>query len=341
MDYYDEFYTKFYAKFDRLFFESEVSRCGKKIVEENMDRVFVKDKDGSVVFPGEKYDLHTRVFVTSLGYPTYEGKEMCLGFKEYEAFPFNKIIHVVGSEQAGYFKVVFKALELLDIEKFKSTQYHLSMGMVNIVGMKISSRTGEILRVDDLVEKVRAKVNELIKEGKITSNDKEKVAEQIAIGAIKYSVLKVGVGQNVEFDIEKSVSLDGNSGPYLQYTYTRTQSVLAKGKSQKVKVKSEIQNSKLEQEEMSLLRTIHRYPEVVGEAAKMLSPNILCSYLFDLAQKFNLFYQRHSILGGSEGREGKERLEDTRQFRLTLTEGVGIILKNGLNLLGIKAPERM
>ncbi len=334
LDYYDEFYTRFYTKFDRLFFESEMVECGKKIVEENIGKVFVKDQ-GAVIFKGEEYGLHTRVFITKAGNPTYEGKDMCLGFKEYEAFSFDKNIHVVGSEQAGYFKVIIKALELLDPQKFKGTQYHLSMGMVNIVGMKISSRTGEILRVDTLIEKVKEKVESLMKEGKIAVEGKEKVLEQITIGAIKYSVLKVNAEQNVEFDIEKSVSIEGNSGPYLQYTYARTQSVLAKYKELSIKYKElnwkfEIGNLKLEIEELSLLRSINQFTEVVSEAAEKLSPNLLANYLFDLSQKFNLFYQKHKIIESEK-----------QDLRVAVTNATGQILKNGLYLLGIEAPERM
>ena len=375
LDYYDDFYKRFYTKFDCLFFESEVSGCGKRIVEEQVGKIFEKD-DGAIVFKGGH---HTRVFITAQGYPTYEGKEMCLGFKEYAAFPFDKNVHVVGSEQAGYFKVVFKALELLDPEKFKDKEYHLSMGMVNIIGMKISSRTGEILRVDSLIEKVKEKVSRLVDEGKISASDLEKTIEEIAIGAIKYSVLRVGTGQNVEFDIEKSVSLDGNSGPYLQYTYARTRSVLAKagchsdpelveGEESHYKPagdpsvallpqafgsEAQARRDDITNEELSLLRTIYRFPEVVEDSARNMAPNALTNYLFDLAQKFNLFYQKHQILLPQERstpgescpstslRAATPGVSSSRQFRLALTQAVGQIIKNGLNLLGIEAPDKM
>ncbi len=358
LDYYDDFYKEFYVKFDRLFFESEVAFCGRKIVEENVDKIF-KNSEGAIIFSGEKYGLHTRVFVTKQGYSTYEGKEMCLAFKQYEAFPFDKNIHVVASEQAGYFKVVFKALELLDSEKFKGKEFHLSMGMVNIVGMKISSRTGQILRVDELIEGVREGIKSLIKEGRIETKDREKILEQIAVGAIKYSMLRVGVLKNVEFDIQKSISLDGDSGPYLQYAYARTQSVLSKVKTQNSKLKTTAQSLKLKDEEwvknyelndqeLDLLRVMYRFDEVIKEAADKFSPNILCGYLFDLAQRFNLFYQKYRILeAGSVGineehpRDVIENAVEIREFRLALTSGVGKIIREGLYLLGISAPEEM
>lgn len=327
LDYYQDFYTRFYTRFDRLFFESEMAECGKKIVLENMPKVFTQDQ-GALIFSGEKYGLHTRVFVTKDGNPTYEGKEMCNALTQYQTFPFDKKIHVVASEQKGYFEVVFKALELIDPKKFKDKQIHLSMGMVQLSDRKISSRTGEVLTVDWLVDEVKEKVNEMLKEGRIKADDKEKVAEQITIGAIKYSVLKVGVGQNVAFDIQKSVSLDGDSGPYLQYTYARTRSVLAKTGAKPEKM--EIGKSKLETEEENLLRLIYRYPQIVEEAALKYSPNVLASYLFDVAQSFNLFYQKHKILGS-----------ETENLRIFIALITARVLKLGLETLGIETPEQM
>lgn len=324
--YYNELYKRFYTKFNRLFFESEMAECGKEVVLKNLGKVFIKD-EGAIIFPGEKYGLHRRVFVTRAGFPTYEGKEMCLGFKEYEAFPFDRKIHVVGSEQSGYFTVVFKALELVDSEKFVGRQYHLSMGMVHLVNRKMSSRTGELLTVDSVINEVRKEVEKLMTEEKLVGSEKKAVAEEVTIGAIKYSVLKVGAKQDVAFDIKKSVSLEGDSGPYLQYTYARTQSVVHKSQ---INWSLELGHWDSSPEELLLLRTLYRFPEVIEEAAGQLAPNVLCSFLFDLAQKFNLFYQKHKIIQS-----------ERQDFRLVLTAAVGQVLKNGLYLLGIEAPERM
>lgn len=325
LDYYAEFYERFYTAFDRLFFESEMVEKGKEIVRENIGKVFTED-NGAIIFPGEQYALHTRVFITQAGNPTYEGKEMANAFAEHEAFPFDLKIHIVANEQAGYFKVVFKALDLIDPEKFEGKQHHVSMGMVQLTDRKMSSRTGVVLTVDWLISQVKERIEKLVAEGKIDAGDRERVVEQVAIGAIKYSVLKVSTGQNVAFDIEKSVSLDGDSGPYLQYTYARTQSVLAKSKI----IEEVVDDYKFETEELSVLRSLYRFEEVVGEAADTLSPHLLATYLFDLAQKFNLFYQKHKILGS-----------DKEAFRLGLTGSVGRTLKKGLELLGIQAPEKM
>lgn len=333
LEYYDEFYKLFYAKFDRLFFESEMVESGKKIVEENVGKVFRQD-NGAIIFPGEEYGLHTRVFVTQAGNPTYEGKEMGNGFAEYDAFPFDEKIHVVGSEQTGYFQVVFKALSLIDPEKFDGKQRHISMGMVTFTDRKMSSRTGDILRVDHLIDEVKKRIEAMVEEGRIEGENKDEVVEMVAVGAIKYSVLKVGTGQNVAFDIEKSVSLEGDSGPYLQYTYARTQSVLVKAKSAKRKAQSDlaldIGNLELEIEESDLLRFIYRFSDTVEEAGRNYSPNILADYLFDLSKLYNNFYQKHKIIGSEK-----------EAFRLALTKASGDALRGGLDLLGIKAPPRM
>ena len=331
LEYYREFYSKFGTTFDSLFFESQVVHSGRKIVEEYTGKVFVKD-NGAIVFPGEQYGLHTRVFITQAGNPTYEGKEMGNAFAEHKAFPFDLKIHVVGSEQAGYFKVVFKALELIDPQKFKDKQFHLSMGMVQLTDRKMSSRTGDILRVDWLIDQVREKVEELATEGRIESDKKVELLSQISIGAVKYSVLKVGATQDVAFDINRSVSLEGDSGPYLQYAYARTQSVLRKAKSEKRKVKSEFDYLNLEKEELELLRMLSKFDEVVNESADKFAPNIICTYLYELASTFNIFYQKHPILKAEE---------KIGEFRLALTEGVGKRIKQGLNLLGIESPEKM
>ena len=317
LDYYGSFYQRFGTKFDRLFFESEVAEKGKEIVLKNLDKVFKKSA-GAVVFPGENYGLHTRVFVTQDGNPTYEAKDMGLAPAQFKAFPFDRCVHVVANEQAGYFQVIIKALELLD-QKFIGREYHLSMGMVNLIGKKISSRTGEIITVDGLLEEVKENLKSLAKN--------QEALEAVTIGAVKYSVLKTGCRQDVAFDIKKSVSLDGNSGPYLQYTYARAKSVLAKAKIQQGPALPGGKNGPLNQEESTLLRTLYRFEEVVVQAAEQLAPNLIANFIYDVAQKFNSFYNQHRVIGND--------------FRLWLTGATAEILNRGLNLLGIDAPEKM
>ena len=326
LEYYDTFYNRFYTKFDRLFFESEVFGPGKEIVEENVGKVFQKSQ-GAIIFDGEPYGLHKRVFVTQDGNATYEGKDMALAPLQYQAFPFDLNLHVVANEQIGYFQVIIKALELLD-PKFKGKEFHLPMGMVQLVGKKMSSRTGVFLKVDDLLTEVKKLLLPLITKEGITKEEKEKIAEVLTIASVKYSILRVGPRQDVVFDPEKSVSLEGDSGPYLEYTYARTQSVL--GKVQKSKKLPEGKNYQFNKEEIAILRTIYKFPEIVAEAAQQHAPNLICGFLYDLCQKYNLFYDKWRILG-----------EPEEKFRLSLTTSVGQIIKNGLNLLGIESIKRM
>jgi len=344
LQYYDSFYSRFLTKFDRLFFESEVADEGKKIVLDNIGKVFA-ESEGAVIFDGEPFDLHKRVFITANGTPTYEAKEMALAQAQYKAFPFDLNVHVVANEQTGYFQVVIKAIELL-FPNLKGRECHLPMGMVNLVGRKMSSRTGVILRVDDLIEEVKSYLKPLVKLENANDEEKAGIAEVGTIAAIKYSVLRVGPKANVAFDPEKSVSLQGDSGIYLEYTYARTCSVLANSRlSLRAKPCTRRYGAKrsnlvgdcfrgkpfaMTEEEMSLLRTLCKFPEVVEQAGEEFSPNILCNFLFDLAQKFNLFYDKQRIIGS-----------ERQDFRLALTAGVGQVLKNGLNLLGIEALERM
>jgi len=358
LEYYDMFYNRFYTKFDRLFFESEVADLGKKIVMANVGRIFQKS-EGAVIFDGEKYGLHKRVFITDDGNPTYEAKEMGLAYEQYNAFPFDLNIHVVGADQTEYFKVVIKALELLD-PKFEGKEFHLPMGMVNLVGKKMSSRTGEILRVDDLLDEVKNLLRPMITKEGISAGEKEKIAEVLTIASVKYSILRVGPKMEVAFDPKKSVNLEGDSGPYLEYTYARTQSVVRKFQISNSKFqknsKFQIPNSQkifnLNKEEVALLRTIYKFPEIVQEAAQKYAPNLICNFLYDLCQKFNLFYDKHRIIHNSlfiikSGDRTKKALnkngpsEEQSAFRLLLTVAVGQIIKNGLDLLGIKALERM
>lgn len=326
LDYYEDFYRQFYTQFDRLFFESEMADEGTRIVREHIGTIFHED-NGAVIFRGEDYGLHTRVFITQKGTPTYEAKDIANAYKQYETFAFDQNIHVVASEQAGYFQVVIKALELLDPEKFKGSEFHLSMGMVQLKDRKMSSRTGDVFTVDSLIDQVRDQVEKLFADGKVGAEQKSDVVEKIVIGAIKYSVLKVNTGQNASFDIDTSVSLDGNSSPYLQYTYARTQSVLGKSEES---LGMTVNSEEFTPEERLVLRTLMYFPEIVRESAEELQPSVIANYLYDLAQKYNLFYQKNKIIGSEQ-----------EQFRLSITHSVATVLQKGLFLLGIKTVDKM
>lgn len=360
LEYYDSFYTRFGTKFDKLYFESEIADNGKEIVLNNLGKVF-EESEGAIIFNAEKYGLHKRVFVTKDNNPTYEAKDMALAPKQYSDFPFDLNVHVVANEQKEYFRVIFKALELID-EKFKDREYHLPMGMVNLVGRKMSSRMGDVYTVEQLLDDVKSLVVPLIRDRDLSQDEKDNIAEQVTVAAVKYSMLKVNPEADVAFDIKQSVHLEGDSGPYIQYTFARTQSVLRKGNREQgiseawptlsVENRDNYENLDMNSEELSLLRTYIRFSDVILMSAKNYSPNMLCNYLYDLAQKFNLFYQKHRIIderaldNSNVGNSKKEKLIPSPyslvpNFRLTLTAATSQILKNGLDLLGIQVPERM
>ena len=326
LDYFDSIYKRVYTKFDRLYFESEVAQLGKKEALNALGAGILEKSEGAVIFSGEKFGLHNRVFITQNNTPTYEAKDLGLVKLQFSEFKPDLILHVVGPEQSGYFEVVFKAIETIDPET-KGKEIHLPYGWVRLREGKMSSRKGNVVLGEDLLDQAKQKIIE----GYKTPVD---VAEQIAVGAVKYSFLKVGREQDIAYDINESISLEGNSGPYLQYAYARTQSVLAKSKRVK-----EREGKSLNSEELSILRTLVHFPEVIESATINYAPNLICNYLFDLAQKFNNFYSHHRILDDQS--ERVKELKSKNIFRLFLTTATGQVLKSGLNLLGIQAPERM
>lgn len=325
--YYKEFETRLGVSFDRSYFESEVYKDALEIVKANSPETFHQSQ-GAVIFPGSEYGLHDRVFVNSAGDPTYEAKDLALAHLKMKEYPADRLIVTTASEQNEYFKVLIKALETIN-PSFKGKFMHIGFGMVDLKEGKMSSRTGEFIGAIELVDMVVGEIKEILKARKdISDEEKESIAEMVGIGAVKYSFLKNNPLQNIKFDLKESISTEGNSGPYLQYTYARCQSVLAKaGKGKKFKAEA----SKLvDPEELSLLRSFVYFPEVLVKAAKDYTPNTICEYLHGLAQKYNAFYNKDKIIAS-----------DNESFRLEITRACAQILTNGLDLLGITSPERM
>jgi len=323
LEYFNENYKRFYSHFDRCYFESEFYERGIEIVEEALKKGILEKSQGAIIFNGKKYGIDTRVFVNSLGLPTYEGKEPALAEKEFSDFgELDKVIHVVTPEQTSFFKVTFKVEELLDEKKYKDKQYHLIYEWVKLKAGKMSSREGNIIEANWLIDEVKKKILE-------KSKCNEETAEILAVASTKYSFLKNGTQTIIHFDIYESIAVDGNSAPYLIYTYVRCQSVLKKASFNNITMK---QYNNLNTDELNVLRLINQFPEIVQEAAIQLSPNLIANYLYELAQKYNYFYQKNKIL---------ESEEKTKQFRLMLTQAVGKVIKEGLYLLGIKTVEKM
>src|SRR3990167_8854933 len=282
-DYFEEIYKRVYTRFNRLYPESEFADRGVEICLAAEKKGILKRSEGALVFVGKSYGLDTRVFINSLGYPTYEGKELALAQAEFSEFgKLDKCIHVVTPEQKSFFKVTFKVEELLDEKKFKNKQFHLAYEWVKLKQGKMSSRTGNVIEAEWLIDEAKKRIS---KKFKLDEN----TAEIIAAAAVKYSFLKNNVFSQIAFDFDESISLEGNSGPYLLYTFVRTQSVLKKATT---RVRPQQSGTvSLNPEEKELLRMLHIFSEIVFEAAKNYSPNLIANYLYDLAQKYNLFLQ--------------------------------------------------
>lgn len=321
LEYFEVIYKRLGTKFDFYYFESEVGIDGKELVLEYLKKGVFEKSNGAIVFAGEKYGLHTRVFINSLGLPTYEAKELGLAPRKYKDFPYDTSVIITGNEINEYFKVLHKALEIIYPDLAKKT-VHLGHGMVRLPEGKMSSRTGKVLAGDDLLDHVVEELKNLNKD------NNEAVIDEVAVAAVKGAFLQVGIGQDIVFDINKSISLDGNSGPYLQYTYARTASILSKADGE-VPEKTSISNP-FEDSEKVLVRRLVYYPEILENAAINYSPHLLANYLFELASEFNSFYNAERIIGNKRQNE-----------RLLLTKAVGIVLKNGLHILGMEAPEKM
>ncbi|HBV01141.1 MAG TPA: arginine--tRNA ligase [Candidatus Taylorbacteria bacterium] len=330
---FEEIYKKLGTKFDYYFFESQEGREGEKIVTEFLKKGVFEKSENAVIFRGEKFGLHTRVFITSQGLPTYETKELGLNKAKFAKEPdLSQSIIITANEQNDYFKVVLKAMEEIYPEIAKKTK-HISHGMMRFASGKMSSRTGNIITGESLITAMENLVMEKIKDRELPTEEKQKIAEAVAVGAIKYSILRAGIGSDIIYDFEKSISFEGDSGPYLEYTYARVRSVL-----RKANVKEGLAFLSLRKAKPSLglsgglvaERLLYRFPEVVERAAKEFEPHYVATYLIELSAAFNNFYARNKIIGSEE-----------ENYRLALTRAVSIILKNGLYLLGIEAPERM
>ncbi len=319
--YFEEMYKRLYSYFDRCYFESEVHEQGLKTSLELLEKGILEKSQGAVVFNGEKYGLDTRVFINSLGFPTYEGKELGLAPKEFSDFgTLDKAIHVVTPEQTSFFKITFKVEELWNKEKYGSKQYHLAYEWVKLKEGKMASRTGNVVEASWLLDEIKKKILEKFE----NAGD---IAETLAVAAVKYSFLKNTTNSIISFDIDESVSLDGNSAPYILYTYVRTQSILGKETENSGQYPKEITP-----DEKKMMRLIYQYTDKVYKAASTLSPNIIAGYLYELSREYNVFYQNNPILKADP---------DQKYIRLTITKAVGSIIKHGLELLGIKTVQKM
>jgi len=313
---FDAFYARLGTKLEKYYPESEVADLGLATVKEHTGSVF-EESDGAVVFRGEPYGLHTRVFITRQGLPTYEAKDVGLIAQKELDYHFDRSVILTDYEQEEYMQVVLKAIEQFWPELAHAT-LHIPHGKLKLMGgRKMSSRKGNIVRAVEVLDITAAALREAGREPD----------DAATLGAIKYAFLKTRIGGDVIYVPKESISLEGNSGPYLQYAHARARSILAKagerGGSRPV-------TSRFEPAERQLARTIAQYASVVQQAVEELRPHYICTYLYELAQEFNRFYEGNRVIG-----------DEREAVRLELAGLYAGTLKHGLGLLGIAAPERL
>ncbi len=330
---FEEIYKTLGTSFNYYFFESLVAPIGEKIVRENIGKIFEKS-DGAIVFHAEKYDpkLHTRVFITSQGLPTYETKELGLTETKFEKEKLDMSLVITANEQEEYMKVVKKALEVISPE-IASKMKHIVHGMMRLASGKMSSRKGNVITGESLILESCAEISEKIKDREFTEEEKNQISKDVGVSALKYSILKQNIGGNIIYDFEKSISFEGDSGPYLQYSYARANSILEKAKMENILPGFLLNDEKSEPIPLGdIEKLLYKFPEVVLRSAEEFGPHHIANYLIDIARAFNTYYGNTKIID-------KDDMESP--YKIALTLAFSIVLKNGLYLLGIKAPERM
>ncbi len=322
--YFETIYQKLDTKYDKMYFESETFARGKEIVQKNLGGVFIVGEGGAIIYDGEEEGLHRRVFLNAKGYPTYEAKEVALAERHFIDYEPSKIYHVVGKEQTEYFKVVIRVIEKI-FPEMRGMEEHIIGGFLQLKGgNKMSSRKGNVVSGDRLIIDVESRIRIIMEE---SGEVDEKILEAVSIASLKYGILRADISQDVVFDLDESVSVSGNSGPYLLYIVARIRSVLREA------VLGEIQiPTILHPKEEILIVRLSSYEDVLQDAYHRLDTSIISKYLFHLAQDFNSFYSDCPIL----------KSEDTlKYFRLRLIQIVDQVMTSGLKILGIETVDKM
>lgn len=333
---FDVTYKTIGVDFDSYYYESQTYLLGKSFIAEGLQKgVFVKKEDGSVWCDLTPDGLDEKIVLRADGTAVYITQDIGTAIQRLEDFPdVGGMVYTVGNEQDYHFKVLFLILRKLGFD-WANNLSHLSYGMVDLPSGKMKSREGKVVDADDLIDEMRATAKQISQElGKLegyTDTDKEAIYSTIGLGALKYFILKVDPKKRILFDPQASVDFQGNTGPFIQYTYARIQAILRKSspESQPEVPKSYVLHNK----EKSLLKQLQLFPDVVQQAAANYSPALVANFSYDLVKEFNSFYQNVSILGADSAVE--------ISFRVQLSKAVADTVKNAFSLLGIKVPERM
>ena len=335
---FNETYRTMGVGFDKLYYESDTYLVGKSLVEDGLDKgIFFRKDDGSVWADLRNEGLDEKLLIRADGTSVYMTQDIGTAKLRYQDFPIKKMIYVVGNEQDYHFKVLSILLDRLGFEWGKSL-VHFSYGMVTLPNGKMKSREGTVVDADDLMEEMvltaKQTSEELGKFADIPEDEKAETARIVGMGALKYFLLKVDARKNMLFNPEESIDFNGNTGPFIQYTYARIRSVLRKANAQGLDINSPVPaGTEVNDKEAALIQLLADFDATVRQAGEDMSPSIIANYCYDLVKEYNQFYHDYSIL--REENEGKKRL------RLVLSANVAKIVRSGMNLLGIEMPERM
>lgn len=335
LDGFKETYKRMNINFDKFYYESETYLLGKEIVNEGLDKeVFIKKNDNSIWIDLREDSLDEKILLRSDGTSVYITQDIGTAVKRQEEFNADKMIYVVGNEQNYHFQVLKLILKKLG-HNWSDDIMHLSYGMVELPDGKMKSREGKVVDADDLMNEMHNTAALLAQEaGKassLTEIEAKKTIEMIAQAALKYFILRVDAKKNMTFNPEDSIDFNGNTGPFIQYTYARINSLL--NKASDINLETELKTLVLEVEEKQLLTIINLFPKIISEASNTLNPSIVAQYAYELAKAYNQFYQNHSVL--------RETDENKKIFKIKLSEMTGKTLKSACYLLGIEMPEVM
>lgn len=332
-DGFDITYNRMGVSFDKMYYESETYKLGRELVLEGLEKgILEKEEDGSVWVDLTDRKLDRKLLLRSDGTSVYMTQDIGTAHQRFAEYPIEEHIYVVGNEQNYHFQVLAHVLDKLGFAWYDKL-YHLSYGMVELPEGKMKSREGTVVDADDLMDEMTRTARQMSDElGKLEGYgdaEKQNIYRQIGLGALKYFILKVDPRKNMLFDPKESIDFNGNTGPFIQYTYARIQSVLRSAGE----YDTEIPRVDLNEKETDVIRLVHDFPNAVMTAAQEHNPSVVANFMYDLAKEFNQFYHDHSILSAED--------PGTRTFRIHLSQIIGDIIERGMGLLGIEVPERM
>jgi len=334
---FDETYKKLGVNFDKIYYESETYLVGKDEVLRGVEEgIFIKKEDNSVWADLTNDGLDQKILLRSDGTSVYITQDIGTAKMRYNDFSIDKMIYVVGNEQNYHFQILAILLDKLGFNWGKDL-YHFSYGMVELPSGKMKSREGTVVDADDLIEEMIKVARDMSAElGKLESLSKEEAEDtfrMIALGALKYFMLKVDPRKNMLFNPTESIDFNGNTGPFIQYTHARIKSVIRKADEKGIEINNKLNVKTLSVKERELLKSVSLFPDVVKEAGQNFSPAVIANYCYELVKEYNQFYHDHSIISEPD--------IEMRNFRLILSSTVANISKNAMSLLGIEMPERM